>query len=62
MAIKDFEHSSFEIAQEESLLKYQLGLKTYEIDRFKKDLSAKEKIISKLQAERNNLFNNANIL
>ena len=52
MAIKDFEHSSFEIAQENSSLKYQLDLKTDEIDRLKKDLSAKEKIISKLQAEK----------
>ena len=52
MAIKDFEHSSFEIAQENSSLKYQLELKTDEIDRLKKDLSAKEKIISKLQAEK----------
>ena len=33
MAIKDFEHSSFEIAQENSSLKYQLELKTDEIDR-----------------------------
>ena len=52
MAIKDFEHSSFEIAQENSSLKYQLELKTDEIDRLKKDLSAKEKIISKLQVEK----------
>ena len=52
MAIKDFEHSSFEIAQENSSLKYQLELKTDEIDRLKKDLSAKEKIISKLKVEK----------
>ena len=52
MAIKDFEHSSFKIAQENSSLKYQLELKTDEIDRLKKDLSAKEKFISKLQAEK----------
>ena len=52
MAIKDFEHSSFEIAQENSSLKYQLELKTDEIDRLKKDLSAKDKIIGKLQAEK----------
>ena len=52
MAIKDFEHSSFEIAQENSSLKYQLELKTDEIDRLKKDLFAKEKIVSKLQAEK----------
>ena len=52
MAIKDFEHSSFEIAQENSSIRYQLELKTDEIDGLKKDLSAKEKIISKLQAEK----------
>ena len=52
MAIKDFEHSSFEMAQENSSLKYQLELKTDEIDRLKKDLSAKEKIISKLKVEK----------
>ena len=52
MAIKDFEHSSFEIAQENSSLKYQLELKNDEIDKLKKDLSAKEKIISKLKVEK----------
>ena len=52
MAIKDFEHSSFEITHENSSLKYQLELKTDEIDKLKKDLSAKDKIISKLQAEK----------
>ena len=52
MAIKDFEHSSFEIAQENSSLKYQLELKTDEIDKLKKDLSAKDKIIGKLQVEK----------
>ena len=52
MAIKDFEHSSFEIAQENSSLKYQLELKNDEIDKLKKDLSSKDKIIGKLQAEK----------
>ena len=52
LAIKDFEHSSFEIAQENSSLKYQLELKNNEIDKLKKDLSAKEKIISKLKVEK----------
>ena len=52
MAIKDFEHSSFEIAQENSSLKYQLELKTDEINKLKRELSAKDKIISKLQAEK----------
>ncbi len=52
ISIKEFEHSSFEIAQENSSLKYQLELKTDEIDKLKKDLSAKDKIIGKLQAEK----------
>ena len=52
MAIKDFEHSSFEIVQENSSLKYQLELKTDEINKLKKDLSAKDKIIGKLQAKK----------
>ena len=52
MAIKDFEHSSFEIAQENSSLKYQLELKTDEINKLKKDLSAKDKIIDKLKTEK----------
>ena len=52
MAIKDFEHSSFEIAQENSSLKYQLELKTDEINKLKKDLSAKDKIIDKLKIEK----------
>ena len=52
MAIKDFEHSSFEIVQENSSLKYQLELKTDEIDKLKKDLSAKDKLIGKLQDEK----------
>lgn len=52
MAIKVFEHSSFEISQEKSSLKYQLGLKTDEINKLKKDLSAKDKIIDKLKTEK----------
>ena len=39
-------------SQENSSLKYQLELKTDEIDKLKKDLSAKNKIIEKLQAEK----------
>ena len=52
MAIKDFEHSSFEIAQENSSLKYQLELKTDKINKLKEDLSAKDKIIDKLKTEK----------
>ena len=52
MAIKEFEHSSFEIAQENSSLKYQLELKTDKINKLKEDLSAKDKIIDKLKTEK----------
>ena len=52
MAIKEFEHSSFEIAQENSSLKYQLELKDDEISNLKNKLSTKDKIINKLQAEK----------
>ena len=52
IAIKDLEHGTFEIEQENSSLKYQLELKTDEINKLKKDLSAKDKIIGKLQAEK----------
>ncbi len=52
MAIKDFEHSSFEIRQENRSLKYQLELKDDEIDSLKGELSTKDKIIGKLQAEK----------
>src|SRR5699024_167952 len=52
MAIKDFEHCSFEIAQENRSLKYQLELKDDEISNLKSKLSAKDKIVNKLQAEK----------
>ena len=52
MAIKDFEHNSFEIAQENRSLKYQLELKDDEISNLKNKLSTKDKIINKLQAEK----------
>ena len=52
MAIKDFEHNSFEIAQENRSLKYQLELKDDEISNLKNKLYTKDKIIDKLQAEK----------
>ncbi len=55
MAIKDFEHSSFEISQENRSLKYQLELKDDEISCLKGELSTKDKIIGKLQAEKEKL-------
>ena len=52
MAIKDFEHSAFEIEKENLSLKYQLEQKDDEIDSLKNKLSAKDTIISKLQTEK----------
>ena len=52
MAIKDFEHSTFEIEKENRSLKYEIELKDNEIDSLKKELSTKDKIIGKLQAEK----------
>ena len=55
MAIKDFEHSSFEIEKENRSLKYEIELKDNEISNLKKELSTKEKIICKLQTEKEKL-------
>lgn len=55
MAIKDFEHSSFEIAQENSSLKYQIEEKDKEIYNLKGELSAKDKIIGKLREEKESI-------
>ena len=55
MAIKEFEHSAFEVEKENSSLKYEIELKDNEIDNLKKELSTKDKIINKLQTEKENL-------
>lgn len=55
MTIKDFEHSAFEIEKENCSLKYEIELKDNEISSLKKELSTKEKIIGKLQAEKEKL-------
>ena len=55
MAIKDFEYSYFEIAKENRSLKYQIELNNDEIINLKSELSAKDKIISKLQTEKEKL-------
>ncbi len=55
IAIKDFEHSAFEIAHENRSLKYEIELKDNEIGSLKKELSTKDKIIHKLQAEKEKL-------
>lgn len=55
MVIKDFEHSAFEIEKENCSLKYEIELKDNEIGNLKKELSTKDKIISKLQTEKEKL-------
>ncbi len=55
MAIKDFEHSAFEIEKENRSLKYQLEQKDDEIGNLKSKLSVKDKIIDKLQTEKEKL-------
>ncbi len=52
MAIKDFEHSAFEIEKENRSLKYQLEQKDDEISNLKNKLSIKDKVIDKLQTEK----------
>ena len=52
MAISDFEHSAFEIEKENRSLKYEIELKDNEIGDLKMELSTKDKIISKLQTEK----------
>ena len=52
MAIKDFEHSAFEIEKENRSLKYEIELKNNEIGNLKNEISTKDKIINKLQAEK----------
>ena len=54
MAIKDFEHSAFEISQENRSLKYQLELKDNEISNLESKLSSKDKIINKLREYKSN--------
>lgn len=52
MAIKDFEHSAFEIEKENRSLKYEIELKNNEIASLKRELSTKDKIIDRLQTEK----------
>ena len=55
VAIKDFEHSAFEIDKENRSLKYELELKDNEIGSLKKEISTKDTIIGRLQAEKEKL-------
>ena len=52
MAIRDFEHSAFEIEKENRSLKYEIELRDNEIGNLKNELSTKDKIINRLQAEK----------
>ena len=55
MAIRDFEHSAFEIEKENCSLKYQIEEKDKEIYNLKGELSAKDKIIGKLREEKESI-------
>ena len=55
MAIKDFEHSAFEIEKENRSLKYEIELKDNEIGNLKNEISTKDKIINKLREEKDSI-------
>ena len=55
IAIKNFEHSAFEVRQENTSLKYELEQKDKEIGNLKSTISKQEKTIGKLQAEKQSL-------
>ena len=55
IAIRDFEHSAFEVQQENKSLKNELDLKDEEIGKLNKVLSKQEKTIGKLQVEKQSL-------
>ena len=57
IAIKDFEHSSFEIEKENRSLKYQIEQKDNEISDLKSEVSSKDKRIGNLQAEKEKIKN-----
>ena len=57
MAIKGFEHTTFETIKEVSSLKYEIELKDNEISSLKRELSTKDKIINKLQTEKEKIKN-----
>ncbi len=55
IAIRDFEHSAFEIEKENRSLKYQIEEKDKLIYNLKGELSTKDKIINKLQEEKESI-------
>ena len=60
IAIRDFEHSAFEIEKENRSLKYQIEEKDKEIYNLKDELSTKDKIIGKLRTEKEKLKDEVN--
>ena len=57
IAIRDFEHSAFEIEKENRSLKYQIEEKDNKISKLESEISSKDKHISKLQAEKERIKN-----
>ena len=57
VAIRDFEHSAFEIEKENRYLKYQIKEKDNEISKLENELSSKDKRIGNLQAEKERIKN-----
>ena len=57
IAIRDFEHSAFEIEKENRSLKYQIEEKTNKISKLESEISSKDKHIGKLQAEKERIKN-----
>ena len=57
IAIRDFEHSAFEIEKENRSLKYQIEEKNNKINKLESEISSKDKHIGKLQAEKERIKN-----
>ena len=57
MAIREFEHSAFEIEKENRSLKYQIEEKDNKISKLESEISSKDKHIGKLQAEKERIKN-----
>ena len=57
IAIRDFEHSAFEIEKENCSLKYQIEEKDNKISKLESEIASKDKHIGKLQAEKERIKN-----
>lgn len=57
VAIRDFEHSAFEIEKENRSLKYQIEEKDNKINKLENEISSKDKHIGKLQTEKERIKN-----